>query len=182
MQITAKRSSKFTKKITHIDDMMIHIFVKYSVQTRLRLWDIKITNFLKFVIFISHKQSWVWRRYFTRLCIIISSTYAIFSWIIWFFCCGLHEFSWRFSFHQICSIYINPINLLKNHLKNLLQYFHYIYIGHILYPYTSPNSNLNPHLTKPHPTHRPPPSSLSHYDAYTHIPLNNMMFQTTHCL
>jgi len=40
-----KKSSKFTKKITHVDDMMIHNFVKYLVQTRLNLWDIKITNF-----------------------------------------------------------------------------------------------------------------------------------------
>ena len=44
MQTTAKKSSKF-KKITHIDDMMIHNFVKYLVQTRLHLWDMKITNF-----------------------------------------------------------------------------------------------------------------------------------------
>ena len=41
----AKKSSKFTQKITHVDDMIIHNLVKYLVQTRLRLWDIKITNF-----------------------------------------------------------------------------------------------------------------------------------------
>ena len=41
----AKRSSKFTKKITHLDDMMIHNFTKYFIQTRLRLWDIEITIF-----------------------------------------------------------------------------------------------------------------------------------------
>ena len=40
MQIMAKKLSKFTKKITHVDDMMIHNFVKYLVQTRLCLWDI----------------------------------------------------------------------------------------------------------------------------------------------
>ena len=39
-----KKSSKFVKKFTHIDDMMIHKLVKYLVQTRLRLWAIKITN------------------------------------------------------------------------------------------------------------------------------------------
>ena len=44
VQTTAKRSSKFIKKITHIDDMMIYNLVKYLIQTRLRLWDIKITN------------------------------------------------------------------------------------------------------------------------------------------
>ena len=37
MQTTIKKSSKFTKKITHVDDMMIHNVVKYLVQTRLRL-------------------------------------------------------------------------------------------------------------------------------------------------
>ena len=40
-----KKLSKFIQKITHVDDMMIHNFVKYLVQTRLRLWDIKITIF-----------------------------------------------------------------------------------------------------------------------------------------
>ena len=45
VQTTIKKSSKFTKKITHADDMMTHDLVKYLVQTRLRLWDIKITNF-----------------------------------------------------------------------------------------------------------------------------------------
>ena len=45
VQTTAKKSSKFTKKITHVDDMMLYNFVKYLVQTRLHLWDIKITNF-----------------------------------------------------------------------------------------------------------------------------------------
>ena len=45
MQTTAKKSSKFIKKITYLDDMMIHNFVKYLIQTRLRLWDIKRTNF-----------------------------------------------------------------------------------------------------------------------------------------
>ena len=32
-----KKSSKFTKKITHVDDIMIHNLVKYLVQIRLRL-------------------------------------------------------------------------------------------------------------------------------------------------
>ena len=45
VQTTAKKSSKFTKKITHVDDMMLYNLVKYLVQTRLCLWDIKITIF-----------------------------------------------------------------------------------------------------------------------------------------
>jgi len=44
VQTTTKKSSKFTNKITYVDDMMIHNLVKYFVQTWLRLWDIKITN------------------------------------------------------------------------------------------------------------------------------------------
>ena len=45
VQTMTKKPSKFTKKITHVDDMMIHNLVKYLIQTRLCLWDIKITNF-----------------------------------------------------------------------------------------------------------------------------------------
>jgi len=35
MQTTAKKSPKFNKQITHVDDMMIHNLVKYLVQTRI---------------------------------------------------------------------------------------------------------------------------------------------------
>ena len=106
VQTTAKGSSKFIKKITHVDDMMIHNIVQYHVQTRFRLWDIKVTNFicnklfgqlsgLKFVIFISYKRSRVWRRYFTKLRIIISSTCVIFLVNLDDFfimvCTGFHE-------------------------------------------------------------------------------------------
>ena len=92
----AKKSSKFIKKITHIDDMMIHNFIKYFVQTRLHLWDIKITIFKSescqddlLVIFISHKRSRVWTKYFARLCIIISSICVILlvnldEFLLWF--------------------------------------------------------------------------------------------------
>ena len=93
-------SSKFTKKITHIDDMMIHNLVKYLVQTRLR-------SGLKFVIFISHKLSRVLTRYFTRLYIIISSTCVIFfGEFRQLFYCGLYGFSQSCGLHQICSHYI----------------------------------------------------------------------------
>jgi hypothetical protein len=44
MQTTTK-SRLNSKKITYVDDMMIHSLVKYLIQTRLCLWDIKITNF-----------------------------------------------------------------------------------------------------------------------------------------
>jgi len=40
-----KKSSKFIKKITHIDDIMIYSLVKYLVQTQIRLQNIKITIF-----------------------------------------------------------------------------------------------------------------------------------------
>ena len=98
VQITAKKSSKFTKKITHVDDMMIHNLVKYFVQTRLLLRyknNKFLTNHGKFVIFISQKRSRVWIGYFTRLCIIISSTYVIFfvnlDDIFVVVCTGFHE-------------------------------------------------------------------------------------------
>ena len=44
VQTMVKKSSKL-KKITHVDDMMMHNFVKYLVQTRFHLWNIKRTNF-----------------------------------------------------------------------------------------------------------------------------------------
>ena len=44
VQTMTKKSSKL-KKITCLDDMMIHNLVKYLVQTWLYLWDIKRTNF-----------------------------------------------------------------------------------------------------------------------------------------
>ena len=50
--------------------MMIHNFVKYFVQT------LEILEILE--IFISHKRSRVWTRYFTKLCIIVSSTCVLF--------------------------------------------------------------------------------------------------------
>ena len=60
---------------------------------------------LKFIIFISHKWSWVWTRYFIRLYIIISSTCVIFLWIYTTFCRGLQGFSRSCDLHQICSLY-----------------------------------------------------------------------------
>ena len=84
--------------------MMIHNLVKYLVQTRLHLWDIKITNF---VIFISHRWSRVWTRYFTRLCIIISSRCVIFFVNLDDFftvvCTGFHEV-------MVCTRYVPLFN------------------------------------------------------------------------
>ena len=103
VQTMTKKSFKFTKKITHVDDMMIHNLVKYPVQTRLRLWDIKITNFnkscgqlvgLKFVIFISHKRSRVWTKYFYKIVYhYIICLCDFFREFIWFF---LSWFVWVF--------------------------------------------------------------------------------------
>jgi hypothetical protein len=80
VQTTAKKSIKFTKKITYVDDMMIH----------------------NLVIFISHKRSRVWTRYFTRLCIIISSTYVIFLLNLYdFFAMVCTDFHEECVFHPI---------------------------------------------------------------------------------
>ena len=70
VQTMTKKSSKFMKKITHVDDMMIHNLVKYLVQSRLSFVRYKNNKF--------HKRSLVWTGYFTRLCIIVSSTFVIF--------------------------------------------------------------------------------------------------------
>ena len=58
---------------------------------------------MKFVIFISHKRSRVWTRYFTRLYIIISSTCVIF-WVnlddfFTIVCTGFHEV-------MVCTRYV----------------------------------------------------------------------------
>ena len=89
MQTTAKKSSKFTKKITHLDDMMVHNLVKYLVQTRLRfrLLDIKRTNFksgscpndlLEICYFYISQTKSSLDKIFFKLCIIISSICVIF--------------------------------------------------------------------------------------------------------
>ena len=53
----------------------------------------------KFVIFISHKRSRVWTRYFTRLCISISSTCVIFL-------VNLDNFfNVSYLFYCLCDIY-----------------------------------------------------------------------------
>ena len=68
----------------------------------------------KFIIFISNKWSRVWIGYFTRLCIIISSTWFIFCVNLDDFfavvCTGFHEDR---DFHQIRShfIYSRPSHL-----------------------------------------------------------------------
>ena len=104
VQITAKKSSKF-KKISHVDYMMLYNLVKYLVQTRLRLWDIKIS-----------KISEVWTKYFTKLCIIISSICVIFLVNLDdFFCHSLHEFSRTCDLHKICS-YLEGISLTNFHI------------------------------------------------------------------
>ena len=60
---------------------------------------------LKFVIFISHKRSRVWTRYFTRLCVIISSTCVIFFVNLDdFFIVICTSFYQNCGFHQICSL------------------------------------------------------------------------------
>jgi len=43
-----KKTSKFTQKITHVYDMMIHDFVKYLLKTRLHLLFLYLTNEVEF--------------------------------------------------------------------------------------------------------------------------------------
>ena len=82
-----KKAVQIHQKITHIDDMMIHNIVKYLVQTRLHLWNIKTTNFkpescpddlLEICYFYISQTKSSLDNIFKRLCIIISSTCVIF--------------------------------------------------------------------------------------------------------
>ena len=95
--------------------MMLHNLVKYFVQNRFRLWDIKIINFkqescpddlLEICYFCISRTKSSWTRYFTRLCIIILSTCVIFLINLDdFFIIICMSFYKNFNFHQICFHY-----------------------------------------------------------------------------
>ena len=95
MQTTTKILSKFTKKITHVDNMMIHNLVKYLVQTRLRLWDTKITNFKPVILSI-----WFVRKLFFYISQTKLSLNKIFYKIVYhhiiYMCDYFGEFRWLF--------------------------------------------------------------------------------------
>src|SRR6185312_9666104 len=91
VQTTAKRSSKFTKKITHVDDMMIHNLVKYLVQTRLCLWT---TSWLEICSFyISQTKSSLDKIFYKVVYHHIIYMCDFFVNLDNFFYCGLHRFS-----------------------------------------------------------------------------------------
>ena len=127
---------------------MIHNLVKYFVQNRLRLWDIKITNFkLKSCIFISHKRSRFWTRYFTRLCIIISSICVIFLVNLDDFfaviCTGFHE---DYDFHPICSLTFLCMHVaiaLRVGLHNLFLLLSFIFYSFCFYSLINISCLLN---------------------------------------
>ena len=108
VQTTAKKSSKFTKKFIHVDDMMIYSLVKYLVQTRFCLWDIKITNFkpescpndmLEICYFyISQTKSSFDKIFYKVVYHHIIYMYDFFGEFRWFFCHGLHRFSRKMWF------------------------------------------------------------------------------------
>ena len=78
-------------------------FVRYKNNKFVKKSSEQLSN-LKFVVFISHKRSRVWKRYFTRLCIIISSTCVFFCEFKQHFYHDLHRFSRSCVFHPICSL------------------------------------------------------------------------------
>jgi hypothetical protein len=87
---TAKRSSKNSPKnhtCRWYDDTQP---CKYVVQTRLRLWDIKITN-------LQTKSSWnkIFYKVMYHHIIYICDFFVEFRWLL---CCGLHMFSRRLWF------------------------------------------------------------------------------------
>ena len=71
------------------------------------------------MIFISHKRSRVWTRYFTKLCIIISPACVIFLVNLDdFFNYNLHEFSQHAGFHSIRCHYINIHYIYSRTMQN----------------------------------------------------------------
>ena len=88
--------------------MMIHNLIKYLVQTRLRLWDIKITNFkpescpddlLEICYFyISQTKSSLNKIFYKVVYHHIIYMYDFFGEFRQFFCRGLHKFSRRLWF------------------------------------------------------------------------------------
>ena len=99
VQTILKKSSKFTKKITHVNDMMIHNFVKYLIQTRFYLWDIKITNKVVFGQDIFYKTVY---HHVIYMCDFFGEFRPL-------FCRDLHEFSQSCGLHQICSLWIYAV-------------------------------------------------------------------------
>ena len=97
-QIIPKKSQLNLPKITHVDNMMIHNLIKYLVQTRLYLWDIKIRNFkpescpndlLEICYFYISQTKSSLDKIFCKLCIIISSICVIllvnlYDFLLWF--------------------------------------------------------------------------------------------------
>ena len=103
-----KKSSKFIKKITHADDMMIHNLVKYLVQTQLCLWDIKIINFKSrscqhelleiYYFYILQTKSSLDGIFYKLVYHHINYMCDFFHEFRWIFCRGLHGFSRRLWF------------------------------------------------------------------------------------
>ena len=102
-----KKSRLNSKKITYVDDMMIHNLVKYLVQTWLRLWDIKRINFklgscpddlLEICYFYISQMKLSLDKIFYK--IVYHQIYMcdFFMNLDDFFCCILHEFSQKLWF------------------------------------------------------------------------------------
>ena len=94
----AKKSSKFSKKITHVDDMIIHNLVKYLVQARFHLC-LEICYF-----YISQAKSSLNKIFYKIVYHHIIYMCDFLVNLNDFFYRGLHEFSRSCGFHQICSL------------------------------------------------------------------------------
>ena len=88
----AKKLSKFTKKITRVDVMMIHNFVKYLVQTKSSLDKIFYKIIYHHIIYMCDFFG-EFRRHFLR---------------------GLHGFSRNCGFHQIRSLFTMLMLIVNN--------------------------------------------------------------------
>jgi len=129
MQTIAKKLSKFIKKITHVDDLMIHNIVKYLVQNQLCLWDIKITNFklercpqdlLEICYFyISQTNLSLDKILYKVVYHHIIYMCDFFGEFRWLFCHGLHRFSRRLWF----ALDIFPKKILLLYFLLPISYF-----------------------------------------------------------
>ena len=108
---------------------MVHNFVKYLVQTRLHLWDIKRTNFkpekclddlLEICYFyISQTKSSLDKIFYKVVYYYIIYMFVFWGEFIWLFCRDLHGFSWSCGLHKICS---QLTHLLVMMLRNANKY------------------------------------------------------------
>jgi hypothetical protein len=110
VQSTVKKSSRFKKKIIHIDDIMIPISIKYFFQTRLCLWDIKITNFKLAwnLLFLYLTNEVEFEQNILQFCVLSYHLHVWFVW--WIYIIFLSWFARVFTKTWVCNLYVPILN------------------------------------------------------------------------